>query len=430
MTMRTYAASILALVLAACASSAPRAPVPEPAPAEGIVPAPSPKRADPVVAPVPSPPAVADVPVPSERPGFWARVRAGLRFADCDAPRVARARAAYRRAGARTSASIERALPLMALVYDALEQRALPAEFLFLPMIESGYAPVVGRGAAPAGMWQIVPVTARGLALEVGAGYDGRLDALASTDAAVALLDQLGERFDRDWRLVTMAYNAGEFRLRRALAASGTREPGSLAVPAVTHAHLARLEALACHARDADDLPEPDPARALERVPIDAPLDLTLAAALAGVPYDAFRRDNAGHRDRVAAPGRTLLVPHAGRARFDALLASIPAARRAHWRTMPRVEAQRAAALDAVLLARINDASPDSAWLVPDPRPDSRIASRGGAATHRIVPGDSLWTIARRYGTSVARLRDWNGLGERAVLKPGELLHVAAPRSP
>jgi membrane-bound lytic murein transglycosylase D len=49
----------------------------------------------------------------------------------------------------------------------------------------------------------------------------------------------------------------------------------------------------------------------------------------------------------------------------------------------------------------------------------------GSAATYTVRPGDSLWLIASRYGTSVDRLRRDNGLNGNA-LQPGQRLKVSA----
>jgi len=47
---------------------------------------------------------------------------------------------------------------------------------------------------------------------------------------------------------------------------------------------------------------------------------------------------------------------------------------------------------------------------------------------HRVVSGDNLGKLARRYGTSVARLKQWNGIGKTDVIRPGHRLVVARAR--
>ena len=52
-----------------------------------------------------------------------------------------------------------------------------------------------------------------------------------------------------------------------------------------------------------------------------------------------------------------------------------------------------------------------------------RRKTRGGTQlAYRVRSGDSLWLIARRHGTSVRRLAEWNGISTRATLRPGQRL--------
>jgi len=45
---------------------------------------------------------------------------------------------------------------------------------------------------------------------------------------------------------------------------------------------------------------------------------------------------------------------------------------------------------------------------------------------HQVRRGDSLWTIARRYGVTVRQLQTWNNLGSRSLIRPGQRLRVQA----
>ena len=65
-------------------------------------------------------------------------------------------------------------------------------------------------------MWQLDPDTAREEGLLVNADYDARLDILASTTAALALIERYQKEFG-DWRLADMAFNSGEYRVKNLL---------------------------------------------------------------------------------------------------------------------------------------------------------------------------------------------------------------------
>jgi membrane-bound lytic murein transglycosylase D len=51
--------------------------------------------------------------------------------------------------------------------------------------------------------------------------------------------------------------------------------------------------------------------------------------------------------------------------------------------------------------------------------------------TYRVKRGDTLWNIAKRFNTTVDRIRKWNGLGRTRAIRAGQrlVLHIAAEQS-
>lgn len=66
--------------------------------------------------------------------------------------------------------------------------------------------------------------------------------------------------------------------------------------------------------------------------------------------------------------------------------------------------------------------SPASAPSAPPASP----AAPAPAAVHTVVPGDTVFAIAKRYGTTVSAIMTSNGLGGSAMITPGQTLRVAA----
>jgi membrane-bound lytic murein transglycosylase D len=289
---------------------------------------------------------------------------------------------------------LREALPLMAYVVEAVEARGLPGEFALIPIVESGYRPEARGPGGPTGLWQMIGSTARNHGVRVGPDYDGRLSPVDSTDAALGYLTTLHAEFG-DWRATAMAYNAGEGRLRRALARDGTfrvsgerRLPAGL--PSVTYAYIAKLHALACliaePARHGLALPTD------RFIPLDArraPDNATQLEAVArawGTPSEALVRWNPAYRQGLHRGGAPRL-----------LLTPIDAPGIADERVMPT--SPELAATETI-------------------RPVT--ASR----EYTVRSGDTLWRIARRHGTSVRALAAANGLDLTRPLSIGRTLRI------
>ncbi|WP_081955510.1 lytic transglycosylase domain-containing protein [Helicobacter muridarum] len=96
----------------------------------------------------------------------------------------------------------------------------VPQEFLFLAMAESEFQSRALSSKKAAGIWQLMPATARELGLQIDEYIDERQDPIKSTEAAIKYLQYL-HRATGKWYLAAMAYNCGLGRLNRAIAQAG-----------------------------------------------------------------------------------------------------------------------------------------------------------------------------------------------------------------
>jgi membrane-bound lytic murein transglycosylase D len=101
-------------------------------------------------------------------------------------------------------------------IFAALHANGLPRELAALPFVESAFEPMAVSPAGAAGLWQLMPATARRFGLVVTDAYDERLDPQKSTNAALQYLKYLYEYF-QDWPIAVAAYNCGEGTMRRVL---------------------------------------------------------------------------------------------------------------------------------------------------------------------------------------------------------------------
>lgn len=348
------------------------------------------------------------------------------------------------------AASWEQAMPFLLLVVDELKRRDLPGEFAMLPYVESNYQPMASRGDRAAGMWQLVPDTARAAGLAVGADYDGRLDALASTVAALDLIEHYRKEF-ADWRLADMAYNSGEFRVRKLLGGRDARtlsasELAQLAFKPTTHDHLNRLLALACiiddPARFGVTLPEPGADDTLRSVSLKAGMDLRLAARLADLDVNDVQRWNAGFRHHRMAPAAAhrLLLPKDSVARFQAAADAVPIALWGDWREQRVVSTSGIGTwatqigVPAAVLAAANALDEHAtvtrmtALLLPGRESDPVDDVAHAAERERSVvvgAGDTLSRIAHRCAIPLSQLKRLNP-GANGTLHPGQRLRVGS----
>jgi membrane-bound lytic murein transglycosylase D len=293
-----------------------------------------------------------------------------------------------------------------------------------LPMLESSYnVSEPGRRGDPAGMWQLMPHTARRHGLAINRDYDGRLDPVASTGVAIAMLKAFDQQFG-NWRLADLAYNAGSGAVADAL--HGHKDPGDSAIPdiglsAISRKHLAKLMALSCIIREPQrfhvELPQPTAADRLQAIDVPKGLKLRAIADKADVPESDLRALNAGYRgSRIPAhsPGKLLLPATAA----DALAAALDVDT-----SEPVAQAdahdQGADSNDGVRMPGGSDP--------PHAAADSGTHANTGYS-HVVRKGETLWSIADRYHVTIGDLKRWNHLSGDDI-RPGEQLRVRGAKA-
>lgn len=380
----------MALLLSAC--RAPVRPEREPAPptaAQAPVAAPQTAPVTAILTSAAAPATEAATAQADTGAAVFARLRERLTQPAClDGAQNRSWRRRYAAHPSRFADQLEAILPMLDYVLSEVEAAELPGEFALIPLVESWYRPDAVAPGGPVGLWQFIPGTARHFGVRVGPGYDGRLSPVEATPAALSYLDSLHQRFG-DWRATAMAYNAGEFRLSRALKRSGDdavsgeeRLPAGLAKH--TYDYVAKLRALACLVSEpeAHGIELPEQARFVPLARIELPPAITTldqAAQLMDLDTAQLRALNPAYRPGriTAAASRQLLAP---------------------------------------LTPKMQAAFADAAAALPPPPPPPR--------EHVVAAGDTLSTLARRYGVTLANLLAWNRLRSDSLLRIGQRLQL------
>ncbi|OPY10141.1 MAG: Membrane-bound lytic murein transglycosylase D precursor [Syntrophus sp. PtaB.Bin001] len=112
--------------------------------------------------------------------------------------------------------SYQRSYTYRPAILKELKKAGLPEELSWLPLVESGFKIGALSKARALGLWQFIPSTGYKFGLNRDEWVDERMDADKSTRAAISYLKELHGMFG-DWLTVLAAYNSGEGRVMRVI---------------------------------------------------------------------------------------------------------------------------------------------------------------------------------------------------------------------
>jgi membrane-bound lytic murein transglycosylase D len=118
---------------------------------------------------------------------------------------------------------LERSKQWLPAIAEILQREKLPVELMALPFIESTFNPLARSSAGAAGLWQLMPGTAKQFGLRVERDHDERLDVRKATEAAAKVLRQ-NYRLLETWPLAITGYNHGPYGVLRAVKKVGSRD--------------------------------------------------------------------------------------------------------------------------------------------------------------------------------------------------------------
>lgn len=402
----------------------------------------------------------------------WQRIRQQSQLEIPDNAEVRKYRQFYARYQSFYDDIAQRAAPFLYHIVVELEKRQMPVELALLPIIESGFNPVAQAGA-PAGLWQMVPQTAKNFGLKRNQWYDGRKDPIASTEATLNYLQHLYDELGQDWLNAVAGYNAGEGKIQQAIAAN--RRAGksvhfwSLRIPARHTSTVPKWLALIDILKHSDrygirfaHIPN-QPQIAI--VTLSGQVELKAAAKLAGISLAELKKLNPAFRGGVtsASGPHRLVLPVDKVSLFAKQSHQLPQgkhlAARSSWvddeeskqknNNSVRYKVRAGDSLSLIAqkhavsvkqIKQLNQLKSDQLQIGQLLRIHAQESTTTSASstttkvaasvrTYEIKAGDNLWDIAKKFKIDVNTLQKFNQLTATTGLKPGQKLKIPTLQS-
>lgn len=340
---------------------------------------------------------------------------------------------------------MQRAKPFLFHILQSLENENMPAELALLPVIESAYLSNARSRHGAGGLWQIMPMTAKELGLEMDWWYDGRRDVLASTQAALNYLRLLNNRLDNDWLLTLAAYNAGFTTVNQAIQKNLRKgEPADfwhLTLPEETMNYVPRFLAVVAMIDNPEayaiTLPDIPWQPGFARIALSKPVDLQQLARHSKVDFRKLQTLNPAYK-RGITPGKgkyKLLAQLEDSATLHASIKQLPPAKLAKGQqhrivsgeTLSHISRHYGVSLAA--LRQVNQLTSSriragKTLTIPANTQSRSQSFANNTAMHIIKHGDTLWGIAKRYSITVQKLVLLNAISIHETLQPGKALII------
>ena len=362
-----------------------------------------------------------------------------------------------------------RAARYLPMIQDVFRAEGLPLDLAYVPLIESAFKPTAVSRAKAKGLWQFMSYTGRENGLTLDWYVDERAEPEKATRAAAQYLKSLYATFG-DWHLALASYNGGPGRVQRAMQRSNQTDFWSLTassryLPRETRDYVPLILAAIIVAKNPANYGlqvAPLAIPSVETVSLSKPVDLRRIAEWADTSVELLQELNPELR-RWTTPIREsdyqLRVPMGTGEQVRTQLAEAVEEELANfsWHTVKKGESlltiarklkvNRSDLAEAnylsakarvtpgqqliipraptTLLARSNPTAPTGAVRGDAVVATAVVPKASSPVTYKVKPGDTLFSIARQFDTTVDALRSWNRLRSTGI-QAGQRLQVRA----
>lgn len=329
----------------------------------------------------------------------------------------------------------------MPIFEQVLEAHGLPLELKYLPVIESGLDPNAVSKHGASGLWQFLIATGKNFGLEVNSLVDQRRDPYLSSHAAAKYLKDLYQTYN-DWSLAIAAYNCGPGNVNKAIRRAGG-DPQKQDFWSIyeylspeTRGYVPMFIA-ANYVMNYYDKHNIGPVLATK------PLITDTVAVSERIHFDQIAKvlDLPKEELRILNPQfRTDLIPASDDKQYYLILPS----QQVHAFLLSKEQivsqdAEKYARREVIepgnmdepfnnnegltTIAEADVTQEGDVAVANDDTDNSEMATREKTITHKVLAGETLASIAEKYGVTTAQIKEWNSLRRNAV-RTGQQLRI------
>ncbi len=343
------------------------------------------------------------------------------------------------------------------MMKQQLRNAGLPEELSWIPLIESGFKIRAYSNARALGLWQFISSTGYRFGLKKDRWIDERMDPEKATQAAVQYLKELHSFFG-DWTTALASYNCGEFRVQRLIRGQRVNYLDNfwdlyVMLPRETARFVPRYMATLLIVSNPEKygfkLDKPELPIQYELVSVDRPIQLSVLSQKLGLDEGELADLNPELRHK-STPDRLyqLKVPKSKGEQAIALLSDLPrwippeATYAIHYvrsgETVSQIARRYRTSVSSI--AKMNGLRrnflirPGQRLKVPSrgvstpeepaPMKQASIEPPSGAQSYTVISGDTLYTIAQKFGMRLQMLIKINRLRSRSRIYPGQTIWV------
>lgn len=308
----------------------------------------------------------------------------------------------------RRRSTLSRLLGLSQLYYpmfeEVLDKYNLPLELKHLAVIESALNPTARSRAGATGLWQFMYPTAKLYNLNINSYIDERSDPYKATVAAAEYMQFLYSMF-KDWQMVLAAYNAGPGTINRAIRRSGGKKTyweirpylpleTQGYVPAFIGANYAMTYFAEHNVYPA--VPQKTYFE-LDTVVIKEPMTFQQLAQVLDISVEEIQYFNPIYKKQVIPSGGNVL-------------------------TLSKITLGKFISNEEEIYAMLRKQAEEQKLITQSPIKEIQLA-------HTVRKGETLKSVAKKYGVTVNDLKTWNLIGKRG-LRPGRKIVIYKTEKP